>query len=159
MDVPCENAVPASTIGIVINYRPMYTQCMIERKAAMFRLYPSPEQYAQMAQIAGACRFVYTLALEQRRDWYRPGRKFSFASQCREATALRAEVEWLKAAPVYALQQALRDLDRAISAPSRCRAEPVRGSLPSRVNARSQNQVYRHYLRSALTWAWSLWRH
>ena len=86
---------------------------MIERKAAMFRLYPSPEQYVQMAQIAGACRFVYNLALEQRRDWYRPGRKFSFASQCREVTGLRAEVDWLKACPVHALQQALKDLDRA----------------------------------------------
>ena len=56
---------------------------------------------------------MYNLALEQRRDWYRPGRKFSFASQCREVTALRAEVDWLKAAPVHTLQQALRDLDRA----------------------------------------------
>jgi len=86
---------------------------MIERKAAMFRLYPSPEQYAQMAQIAGACRFVYNLAMEQRRDWYRPGRKISFVSQCREVTGLRDEVDWLKACPVHALQQALKDLDRA----------------------------------------------
>jgi putative transposase len=86
---------------------------MIERKAVLFRLYPTPEQAAQMAQIAGACRFVYNLALEQRRDWYRPGRKFNFAGQCREVTQLRAEVDWLKACPVHALQQALRDLDRA----------------------------------------------
>ncbi|WP_169054789.1 RNA-guided endonuclease TnpB family protein [Azospirillum sp. TSA2s] len=86
---------------------------MIERKAVLFRLYPTSEQAAQMAQIAGACRFVYNLALEQRRDWYRPGRKFTFASQCREVTLLRAEVAWLKACPVHTLQQALRDLDRA----------------------------------------------
>lgn len=86
---------------------------MIERKAVLFRLYPTPGQAAQMAQIAGACRFVYNLALEQRRDWYRPGRNFNFASQCREVTQLRAEVEWLKAVPVHTLQQALRDLDRA----------------------------------------------
>ena len=66
-----------------------------------------------MSQIAGACRFIYNLALEQRRDWCRPGRKFSFASQCREVTLLRAEVEWLNAAPVHTLQQALRDLERA----------------------------------------------
>ena len=85
---------------------------MIERKSALFRLYPTPEQETQMSQIAGTCRFVYNLALEQRRDWYRPGRKFNFARQCREVTELRAEVEWLKAVPVHALQQALRDLDR-----------------------------------------------
>lgn len=86
---------------------------MIERKAVLFRLYPTPEQATQMAQIAGACRFVYNLALEQRRDWYRPGRRFTFASQCREVTLLRAEVAWLKACPVHTLQQALRDLDQA----------------------------------------------
>ena len=86
---------------------------MISRKANTYRLYPTSEQAQQMAQIAGSCRFVYNLALEQRRDWYRPGRKFNYASQCREVTALRAEVEWLKAAPVHTLQQALKDLDRA----------------------------------------------
>ncbi|CAO3363263.1 RNA-guided endonuclease InsQ/TnpB family protein [Azospirillum melinis] len=86
---------------------------MIDRKTMLFRLYPTPEQAARMAQIVGACRFVYNLALEQRRDWYRPGRRFNFASQCREVTQLRAEVEWLKTCPVHPLQQALRDLERA----------------------------------------------
>ncbi len=91
---------------------------MITRKAVLFRLYPTPEQAAQMAQIAGACRFVYNLALDQRRDWWRQyravtGGNISFASQCRELTELRAEVDWIKAAPVHALQQALKDLDRA----------------------------------------------
>ena len=86
---------------------------MILRKANTYRLYPTPDQAEQMARIVGSCRFVYNLALEQRRDWYRPGRTFNFASQCREVTALRGEVEWLKAAPVHTLQQALKDLDRA----------------------------------------------
>lgn len=85
----------------------------MNHKANVFRLYPTPEQSAQMAQFAGACRFVYNVALEQRRDWYRPGRKFSFASQCREVTMLRAEMDWLRACPVHTLQQALKDLDRA----------------------------------------------
>src|SRR5262249_19985704 len=67
--------------------RPMYGAAMIERKAA--------------------------LALEQRRDWYRAGRTFTFASQCRELTQLRAAADWLKAVPVHPLQQALRDLERA----------------------------------------------
>jgi putative transposase len=66
-----------------------------------------------MAQIAGSCRFVFNIALEQRAEWWRPGRTFNFFSQCREVTMLRAEVDWLKAAPVGALQQALKDLDRA----------------------------------------------
>ena len=86
---------------------------MVIRKANTYRLYPSPEQAQQIAQIAGSCRFVYNLALEQRAEWWRPGRTFNFASQCRELTALRAEVDWLQAAPVHTLQQALKDLDRA----------------------------------------------
>ena len=113
MDVHGENAVSSMAIGGVIDHRPSYSCPMIDGKAAMFRLYPTPEQAAQMARIAGACRFVYNLALEQRRNWWRPGRKFNFASQCREVTALRAEVDWIKAVPVHALQQTLRDLDRA----------------------------------------------
>lgn len=86
---------------------------MIERKANTYRLYPTPEQAQQMTQIAGSCRFVYNLALEQRRDWWKPGRTFNFASQCREVTMLRADVDWLRAAPSHTLQQALKDLDRA----------------------------------------------
>ena len=86
---------------------------MLIRKANTYRLYPTPKQAQQMAQIAGSCRFVFNLALQQRRDWWKPGRTFNFASQCREVTALRAEVDWLKAAPVHTLQQALKDLDRA----------------------------------------------
>src|SRR5215470_20217389 len=41
------------------------------------------------------------------------GRTFTFASQCRELTQLRAAADWLKAVPVHPLQQALRDLERA----------------------------------------------
>jgi putative transposase len=87
---------------------------MVIRKANIYQLYPTPEQAQQMAQIAGSCRFVYNLALEQRSEWWRPGRIFNFASQCREVTMLRAEVDWLKAAPVHTLQQALKDLARLI---------------------------------------------
>jgi putative transposase len=66
-----------------------------------------------MVRIAGACHYVYNLALEQRRDWWRPGRGFSFAQQCRELTQLRREVGWLRDCPVHALQNALRDVERA----------------------------------------------
>jgi len=42
---------------------------VIERKANTYRLYPTPAQAQQMAQTAGACRFVFNLALEQREKW------------------------------------------------------------------------------------------
>jgi putative transposase len=56
---------------------------------------------------------VYNLALEQCRDWWRPGRKIRYLSQQSELTALRAEVDWLKAVPVHALQMAVRAVDTA----------------------------------------------
>ncbi|CCT58857.1 helix-turn-helix domain-containing protein [Acetobacter pasteurianus] len=91
---------------------------MIQRKANIYRLYPDAEQGLTLARIAGACRAVYNLALEQRRDWWqrhkdRTGKSISFAGQCRELTDLRRDVDWLREAPIYPLQQALRDLDRA----------------------------------------------
>ncbi len=113
VNVKCVNNRSTAPIIACVIHRPNVKRAMLLRKANTYRLYPTPEQAQQMAQIAGSCRFVYNLALEQRRDWYRPGRRFNFASQCREVTMLRAEVDWLKAAPVHTLQQALKDLDRA----------------------------------------------
>jgi putative transposase len=66
-----------------------------------------------LTQWVGAVRCVYNLCLEQRRDWYKPGRKFTYASQCKEITALRSEFEWIRDVPVHALQQAARDLEHA----------------------------------------------
>ncbi len=119
VDMHRKNAMSSAPDVVFIRHRPMcYDGDMIARKATVFRLYPTPEQEVQMARIAGACRFVYNLALEQRRDWWRrhkaaTGEPISYATQCRELTALQAEVDWLREAPVHALQQALRDLDRA----------------------------------------------
>jgi putative transposase len=86
---------------------------MVIRKAHVYRLYPTPEQATVLGQWVGAVRFVYNIGLEQRRDWYRPGRSFTYVGQAKELTALRAEVEWLRDAPAQSLQQALKDLDRA----------------------------------------------
>jgi hypothetical protein len=81
MDVHRKNAVSSFPVAIVICHRTIYHCAMITRKANPYRPYPTPEQAQQMAQIAGSCRYVFNLALEQRRDWWRPGRTFNFASQ------------------------------------------------------------------------------
>ncbi|MDM7947938.1 MAG: transposase [Oceanibaculum nanhaiense] len=93
---------------------------MIQRKANLYRLYPTPEQADQLARFAGACRFVWNLALEQRRDHWRAfrrvhGRVISYADQANELPALKVEAPWLKEVPSQALQQALKDLDRAFA--------------------------------------------
>lgn len=85
---------------------------MILQRAKLYPLEPTPDQAKWLAQTAGACRYVYNLALEQRRDHWRKT-KLSWAQQCREVTQCRAEADWLRAAPVHALQQACKDLDAA----------------------------------------------
>jgi putative transposase len=89
-------------------------------RAYRYRLYPTPDQAERLAQFAGAARFVYNLALEQRRDWWRQyraaGRCISFPSQSAELTDLRAEVPWLAEICRTLLEQALRDLDAAYAA-------------------------------------------
>lgn len=89
-------------------------------RAHVFRIYPTPHQAQMLAQFAGASRFVYNLALEQRRDWWRQfrsatGRLISWASQSKELTDLRAQVDWLASVPRSICEQALRDLDRAFT--------------------------------------------
>jgi putative transposase len=83
-----------------------------------FKLAPTPAQEARFAHFAGVCRLVYNLALEQRRDFHRQfrastGKSISFASQCRELTALRASFDWVADVSQTCQQQALRDLDQA----------------------------------------------
>lgn len=85
---------------------------MIVQRASLYRLELTGEQADVLAQWAGACRFVYNCALEQRRDWHRRT-KLSYVQQAREVTEARAAFDWLAAVPVHALQQALRDLDAA----------------------------------------------
>ena len=81
-------------------------------RASKYRLEPTDEQAVWLAQTAGACRYVWNIGLEQRRDHFRKGR-FSYVQQCRELTECRTSADWLKAAPVHALQSALWDLDKA----------------------------------------------
>lgn len=83
-----------------------------------FRLYPTEAQAETLGQWVGVTRLVYNLALEQRRDFWRQyraseGRPISYASQCKELTDLRAEVDWIRDVPRHGQEAALKDLDRA----------------------------------------------
>lgn len=83
-----------------------------------YRLYPTGEQAEKLTQFARVVRFVYNLALEQRRDFWRQykretGGHLNYVSQGREVTRLRAEFDWIKEVPANILAGALIDLDRA----------------------------------------------
>ena len=96
---------------------------MLVQRAYVYRLEPTTEQAAFLAQTAGACRALYNLALEQRSLYWRPGRSITLVTQSRELTALRAQFGWMAAAPRHALQAALVDLDRAFRSFFEGRAE------------------------------------
>jgi putative transposase len=85
---------------------------MIIHRANKYELEPTPEQAIAFAQWAGACRFVYNIGLEQRRDYGRKHR-LTYSTQQSELTALRAEYDWLRAVPIHALQMSVRALDTA----------------------------------------------
>lgn len=75
----------------------------------------TPKQAAYAEQIGGACRAVWNVALEQRREYRRRGAWIDYVEQARQMAAAKADPDcaWLAEAPSHTLQQALRDLDRA----------------------------------------------
>jgi len=83
-------------------------------KAYKFRLKPCIDQAKQFAQIAGVCRLVWNLCLEQRAAVY-SSRRISLNSyrQLPELTRLRHEYDWVREIPAQVLQQKVRDLDAA----------------------------------------------
>ena len=85
---------------------------MLLNRANVYRLEPTDAQASAFAQWVGACRTVYNLALDQRRTWGQQHR-LSYNQQQGEITDLRADVDWLKAVPVHALQMSVRALDNA----------------------------------------------
>src|SRR5690349_11964127 len=66
-------------------------------------------------QVAGACRAVWNVGLEQRREYRRRGAWISYNEQARQMAEAKKDTycEWLAKVPSQTLQQTLRDLDRA----------------------------------------------
>ena len=83
-------------------------------KAYRFRLKPDVEQGRQFARIAGVCRLVWNLCLEQRKVVYSSRRmSLNSYSQLPDVTILRGEYDWIREIPSQVLQQKVRDLDIA----------------------------------------------
>ena len=86
---------------------------MLLRQAIRVQLLPDEQQAQLMERIAGCCRALFNVALDQRRWFSRPGRSIGYADQAAELAALKAEFPWFGEAPYHCLQQALIDLDAA----------------------------------------------
>ena len=85
-------------------------------QAYRFELQPNGEQQRLMRRFAGACRFVFNKALALQQDRHKAGEiKLGYAALCKALTEWKATPEtlWLNETPSQALQQALKNLERA----------------------------------------------
>ena len=81
-----------------------------------FELKPNGEQQRNMHRFAGSCRFVFNKALALQKERHEQGeKKLGYAALCRRLTEWKAqqEMSWLSDARGQALQQALKNLERA----------------------------------------------
>ena len=81
-----------------------------------FRIYPDKEQTELINRTLGCCRFVYNHFLAVRRDqWQTNHKSIGYLETARLLTDLkkREETSWLKEVDSMALQESLRNLDRA----------------------------------------------
>ena len=83
-------------------------------KAYKFRLYPNTEQKELLAKTFGCARFVYNYYLDRRIKAYQQNKTTMNCNACSaDLTKLKQEKPWLKEVDKFALQNALKDLDRA----------------------------------------------
>lgn len=79
-----------------------------------FRIYLTEAQENLVQRTFGCCRFVYNYFLAQKMDQYeKTGKSNIYFQQCRELTALKKELEWLKEVDATSLVASLKDLDFA----------------------------------------------
>ena len=86
------------------------------QKAYEFRLYPTDEQKLQISKTIGSSRYVYNGFLAQRKELYATEKLNLTYNQCSaRLTTLKQDDEtcWLKEVDKFALQNSLKDLDRA----------------------------------------------
>lgn len=87
---------------------------IVINKSYKFRIYPNKKQKEIITKIFGCCRFVYNYYLNKRIELYKTSKEtLTFYKACSDLTQLKRELEWLKEADKFALQNSLRDLDNA----------------------------------------------
>ena len=85
------------------------------QKAFKFRIYPDSEQSEKLAVQFGCIRFVYNYYRRVREDYYQEtGTGLNYFDCATDLTdRLKVDYPWLKDADSQAMQQALKDLDKA----------------------------------------------
>ena len=84
------------------------------RKAYRFRLEPKGKAYEALLHFSGYTRFVWNWMLNQRQELYKAtGKGTNYFNQANQLKFLKQFYPWLNDCPSQALQQSLKDLDRA----------------------------------------------
>ena len=84
-------------------------------KGVKFRIYPNKQQQNLINQTLGCCRLIYNKGLAMRNDAFENGQKIGYTQTSAMLTSLKKQdvFTFLKDVDSIALQQSLRDLDRA----------------------------------------------
>ena len=106
-----------------------------------YRIYPNESQRDQIARTFGCCRFVYNRALDVKKTAYsETGKSIATNDLIKMIPAWKRDPEtsWLAQVDSMALQQSIRDLDRAYKNFFR-RLRLSRTARKSRIRAISRN--------------------
>lgn len=83
-------------------------------KAFKFRIYPTNEQRILLNKTFGCCRYAYNHFLNARIEAYKENKETLNYNKCSSLlTELKQRLEWLQEVDKFALQNALKDLDKA----------------------------------------------
>jgi putative transposase len=97
---------------------------VLRLQAFKFELRRNGEQLRNLRQFAGSCRFVYNKALALNVERYeKKEKRLGYAGLCALLPNWKMEHEFLSAVPAQALQQALKNLERAYTNFFRKRAD------------------------------------
>jgi putative transposase len=87
---------------------------VLRLQAFKFELQPNGEQLRNLRQFAGSCRFVYNKGLALNLERYeKKEQRLGYAGLCALLPNWKIEHEFLSEVPAQALQQALKNLERA----------------------------------------------
>src|ERR1700728_4333557 len=88
--------------------------CVRRIRACKYELIASGEQQRDICRFAGSCRFVFNKALALQTANHAAGGKFiRYVEMANMLPMWKSEFAWLRESPSQALQQALKNLDRA----------------------------------------------
>jgi putative transposase len=114
MDVHSKNAMSTVPKVVDVHHRPEYRKAMLRLQAYKFELMPNGEQVRMMRRFAGSCRFVYNKGLALNKERYeKKEKRLGYAGLCALLPAWKIEHPFLSDVPAQALQQALKNLERA----------------------------------------------